>query len=63
MNEHPGGEQQEALFDIEGPDEDNCVWICSSQGREVWCHNLGPGEKLIQKLSQWLAKQDDAEQF
>ena len=23
------GPDQEALFEIEGPDEDGCVWICS----------------------------------
>ena len=25
----------EALFQIEGPDEDGCVWACSPAGRDV----------------------------
>lgn len=33
-------EGQEALFEIEGPDEDGCIWICSTEGRKVWFHNL-----------------------
>ena len=33
---------QEALFEIEGPDEDGCVWICPAAGRDDWCQNLGP---------------------
>lgn len=35
---------QKALFQIEGPDEDGCVWMCSAHGRDVWCVNLGPKE-------------------
>jgi hypothetical protein len=31
---------QPALFDIEGPDEDGCVWLCNEQGQR--CFNLGP---------------------
>jgi hypothetical protein len=27
--------EQEALFDIEGPDEDGCVWACSKDGAHV----------------------------
>ena len=42
---------QEALFNIEGPDEDGCVWICAAEGREVWCQNLGPREKVAEKLA------------
>ena len=34
--------EQDALFQIEGPDDDGCVWACSNEGREVWCRNLGP---------------------
>jgi hypothetical protein len=49
------GPEQEALFCIEGPDEEGCVWICSSEGRDVWCHNLGPSGKVAEKLSQWQA--------
>jgi len=53
--------EQEALFDIEGPDEDGCVWACSpGSRRDIWCQNLGPVEKVAEKLSQWLADLDDA---
>ena len=45
---------QAALFQIEGPDEDGCVWACSTQGRDVWCANLGPTAKVAQVMSQWL---------
>lgn len=37
--------EQDKLFKMEGPDEDGCVWICSSNGRGDWCHNLGPEDK------------------
>lgn len=47
--------EQQALFEIEGPDEDGCVWICSAQGRHVWCQNLGPRDATVEVLSQWLA--------
>ena len=50
--------EQKALFEIEGPDEDGCVWICSPEGRDVWCHNLGPKGATAEALSQWLAEQD-----
>jgi len=40
------GPEQDALFQIEGPDEDSCVWICSAEGREVWCQNLGRETRL-----------------
>jgi hypothetical protein len=33
--------EQDALFQIEEPDADGCVWACSNEGREVWCRNLG----------------------
>jgi hypothetical protein len=53
--------EQGALFDIEGPDEDGCVWICSAGGRDVWCQNLGPREKVSEKLAQWLSEIDYGE--
>jgi hypothetical protein len=53
--------EQEALFNIEGPDEDGCVWICSAEDASAWCHNLGPADKVAEVLSQWLASLDDAE--
>jgi hypothetical protein len=52
---------QDALFELEGPDEDGCVWICSAKGRDDWCRNLGPAKKVAEVLSQWLASLDDAE--
>lgn len=53
-----GEQDQTALFEIEGPDEDGCVWICSAEGREVWCQNLGPVEKAAEAMSQWLGSID-----
>ena len=47
--------EQGALFHIEGPDEDGCVWICSAGGRDVWCQNLGPVSKVGPVFSDWLA--------
>ncbi len=48
--------EQGALFEIDGPDEDGCVWICSGAGRDVWCRNLGPRDKVAEVLSQWLGQ-------
>ena len=42
--------KQDALFYIEGPDEDGCVWI-SSTDAEGWHHNLGPADKVAEVLS------------
>lgn len=50
--------EQPALFQIEGPDEDGCVWACSPDGRDVWCQNLGPTDKVIEVLSRWLGSVD-----
>lgn len=58
MEIEPG---QDALFHIEGPDEDGCVWICSAAGRDVWCRNLGPADKVAEALSHWLASIDAEE--
>lgn len=44
---------QEALFDIEGPDEDGCVWLCDENGHR--CHNLGPTDKVVAVMEKWLA--------
>lgn len=52
---------QDALFQIEGPDEDGCVWICSAGGRDVWCQNLGPVDKVTEIMSQWLGSIDYGE--
>ena len=50
--------EQEALFELQGPDEDGCVWACSPAGRDVWCQNLGPAGKVAEVMSQWLATID-----
>ena len=42
---------QEALFQIEGPDEDDCVWVCSTKGRGDWC--LGRKNKVADALVEW----------
>jgi len=55
MQEEPA---QGALFEIEGPDEDGCVWACSPEGRDVWCQNLGPKDKVVEVLSRWLGQVD-----
>ena len=46
--------QQGALFQIEGPDEDGCVWVCSAEGKDVWCHNLGPENEVAEVMLAWL---------
>jgi hypothetical protein len=51
------GSDQEALFEIEGPDEDGCVWICSAKAGD-WCHNMGPADKVAEVLSEWLSSMD-----
>ena len=48
---------QEALFQIESPDGD-VVWACSPGGRDIWCRNLGPTEKVAELMSQWLGSID-----
>ena len=44
-------------FEIEGPDEDGCVWICSPEGRrDLLCHNLGPKDRATEVMFNWHAK-------
>ena len=50
--------EQEALFELQGPDDDGCVWACSPEGRDVWCQNLGPAAKVAEVMSQWLGSID-----
>jgi hypothetical protein len=57
MNDEP---EQEALFEIEGPDEDACVWIHGTDPRDPWTQNLGPRDKVVEALSSWLSSLDDA---
>ena len=48
------GPDQGPLFQLEGPDEDGCVWMCSTAGREVWCQKLGPLEPTAEAMAEWL---------
>jgi hypothetical protein len=52
------GPEQQAPFNIAGPEEDGCVWICSTEDRDVWCQDLGPCGKVAEVLSQWLGTVD-----
>ena len=64
MAKHPEGPAQQALFDIDGPDEDGCVWICSPKGEEdVWCRNLGPRDKVAERLWAWFSANDIEERY
>lgn len=47
---------QEALFTLDGPDKDGCVWICATQSD--WCQNLGSRDKVAEVMSQWLGEID-----
>jgi hypothetical protein len=58
MNDGP---EQDALFYIEGPDEDGCVWIYGASAGDPWAQNLGPADKAAEVLSQWLASIDHEE--
>ena len=53
--------RQEALFELQGPDEEGCVWACSPEGRDVWCTNLGPTARVAEVMSQWLGSIDNDE--
>lgn len=45
---------QGALLEIEGSDEDDCVWMHSTDPRNPWTQNLGPSQKVAEVLSEWL---------
>jgi hypothetical protein len=34
----------------------DCVWICSTEGRAVWCQNLGPFEPAATVMANWLGQ-------
>ena len=42
-------------------DENGHVWICSPEGRDVWCKNLGPYEAVATRMADWLGEQDFGE--
>jgi hypothetical protein len=50
--------EQEALFELEGPDEDRCVWLVAEHGVVV---NLGPRDKVAEKMAEWLSQIDFGE--
>ena len=56
------GPEQEALFELQGPDDDGCVRACSPAGRDVWCQNLGQVAKVAGVMSKWLGSIDYDEQ-
>lgn len=59
MNEGP---LQDALFRIEGPDNDGCVWICSPEGSlDIWRQNLGPKSRAVEIMLHWLSSIDHDE--
>ena len=53
--------EQGALFEMEGPDEDACVWLVSGRGPEAIVVNLGPREAVANKMTEWLASIDFGE--
>jgi hypothetical protein len=48
---HPEGEEQGALFQVEGPDEDGCVWLHAGN----MTVNLGPKDAVAAIFYSWLA--------
>ncbi len=57
----PDEPEQDALFEIEGPDERGCVWIHGTGSAGTWTQNLGPQGKVAEVLSQWLGSIDYGE--
>ncbi|MGI8706499.1 MAG: hypothetical protein ACR2JJ_12060 [Sphingomicrobium sp.] len=51
MEEEP---EQEAPFEIQGPDEDGRVWIVSTNPAQPWGFNLGPKDLVAEQFTQWL---------
>jgi hypothetical protein len=47
--------EQDALFEIEGPDEDGCVWLHADSVTV----NLGPRPAVVEKLSSWLGSVEE----
>lgn len=46
-----------AGFQIEGADDDGCVWACSPSGGDTWCLNLGPEGPAAEAMKRWLDEQ------
>lgn len=54
--------EQKALFELQGPDDDGCVWACSPVGRrDVWCRSLEPADKVAAVMSHWFGSIDQDE--
>jgi hypothetical protein len=53
--------EQGALFEIEGPDEDFCLWLVSGTRPDAVVVNHGPREAVAIKLADWLAEIDIGE--
>jgi hypothetical protein len=53
--------EQDALFEIEGPDDDSCVWLVSGKGEGAVVVNLGPRDSVADKMTQWLSAIDFGE--
>jgi hypothetical protein len=63
MTDEKRDQPDQAAFEIQGPDDQGLVWICSSEGRDVWCHNLGPVDQAAEVMAQWLGSIDHQERF
>jgi hypothetical protein len=50
------GEPQGALFQIEGPDEEACVWLVAGAGESALVLNLGARDAVAEKLAHWLVE-------
>ena len=51
-------DEQGAPFEIEGPDEDACVWLVGGAGSEAVVLLLGQRDALATKMADWLAAID-----
>jgi hypothetical protein len=58
MNDEP---EQDAIFEMEGADEDSCVWLLYSTDADAVVVNLRPTDAIAPKLTQWLAEIDFSE--
>jgi hypothetical protein len=52
------GPAQGPLFKLEHDSEDGCAWICSKEGRDVWCRNLGPISAACTVMANFLGEVD-----
>lgn len=45
-------------FEIQGPDDVGCAWICSPPGDDAWRHNLGQAGIVADAMARWLQEND-----